>query len=100
MSNASAFCFVIALAATPALAAEPEKRAEEVYKNIQVLEGAPANQIGTIMDVMESALGVGCGHCHAPAAEGPGFAFDKDDKAAKRTTRKMVTMMRSINKQF
>lgn len=80
-------------------AAEPGKTAEQQFKNIQVLKGIPATQVGPAMDVMSSALGVGCPHCHVAAPNGP-WPMEKDDKQAKRTARKMVTMMQQINKQF
>lgn len=84
-----------------AVAAESGKRAEQQFKNIVVFKGVPAAQIDATMDVMAAALGVGCEHCHV-RADKPGvpWPMDKDDKQAKRTARKMVTMMRDINKQF
>ncbi len=89
----------ILLLAAVAAAAEPAQTAEQRFKNIQVLKGVPASQIGPAMDVMSSALGVGCPHCHVPAKNAP-WPMEKDDKAAKRTARKMVTMMQKINRDF
>jgi hypothetical protein len=94
------FLTVSAIVALGLSARASESTAEQVYKNIQVLKGTPALELGPIMDVMEAALGVGCGHCHARSPDGKGMAFDSDDKAAKRTARKMVTMTQAINKQF
>ncbi len=69
-------------------------KAEDYYKNIQVLKGVPANQIVPMMEYMRSALGgVRCQYCHnAP----PDFAGD--DKPQKRTGRKMLQMVMDINK--
>jgi hypothetical protein len=68
------------------------KMAEEVYKNIQVLKGVPADQVIPAMQFMSASLGVDCEHCHVE------HAFDKDDKKPKQTARKMVQMMFAINK--
>ena len=68
------------------------KKAEEVYKNIQVLKGVPADQVIPAMQFMSASLGVGCEHCHVE------HAFEKDDKKPKQTARKMVQMMFAINK--
>ena len=40
------------------------KTAEQVYKNIQVLRGMPAEQLNDAMHVIRGALGVGCEFCH------------------------------------
>jgi hypothetical protein len=84
-----------------AATAETAKPAEQQFKNIQVFKGVPASQIDATMDVMAGALGVGCGHCHVKAsAPGTPWPMEKDDKAAKRTARKMVVMMQKINQEF
>jgi photosynthetic reaction center cytochrome c subunit len=73
--------------------AEPApKKAEEVFKNIQVLKGVPANQIFPAMQFISASLGVRCEHCHVE------HAFDKDDKDHKKTARKMMEMMFAIDK--
>jgi photosynthetic reaction center cytochrome c subunit len=68
------------------------KTAEDVYKNIQILKGIPADQIIPSMQFMSASLGVECEHCHVE------HAFDKDDKKPKQTARKMMQMMFAINK--
>lgn len=84
-----------------AATAETAKPAEQQFKNIVVFKGVPASQIDATMDVMAGALGVGCGHCHVQAAApGTPWPMEKDDKAAKRTARKMVVMMQKINQEF
>jgi photosynthetic reaction center cytochrome c subunit len=69
-----------------------EKPAEQTFKNIQVLKGMPSSQLGPVMDFISSSLGVNCGFCHVPQQ------FDKDDKPAKVTARKMILMQFAINK--
>src|SRR5580658_208069 len=73
-------------------AAAGPKRAEEQYKNIQVLKGLPADQLIPAMQFITASLGVECEFCHVQGA------FEKDDKKTKQTARKMITMMFAIDK--
>src|SRR5579872_1649452 len=68
------------------------KKAEEQFKNIQVLKGIPAEQLIPTMQFISASLGVECDFCHVQGA------FDKDDKKPKQTARKMMEMMFAINK--
>jgi photosynthetic reaction center cytochrome c subunit len=76
---------------SPASAAGP-KKAEEQFKNIQVLKGIPADQLIPAMQFITASLGVECEFCHVESA------FEKDDKKPKQTARKMMEMMFAINK--
>jgi photosynthetic reaction center cytochrome c subunit len=67
------------------------KTAEQVYKNIQVLRDVPADQIMPAMQFITASLGVQCDFCHLENA------FEKDDKEAKQTARKMIRMVFAIN---
>jgi photosynthetic reaction center cytochrome c subunit len=67
------------------------KTAAETFKNIQVLKDAPAEQLIPAMQFISASLGVGCDHCHVRGG------FEKDDKEAKQTARKMMQMMFAIN---
>ncbi len=67
------------------------KKAEEQFKNIQVLKGVPAEQIFPTMQFITASLDVECDFCHVQGA------FEKDDKKNKQTARKMMAMMISIN---
>ncbi|MGB6460236.1 MAG: c-type cytochrome, partial [Candidatus Acidiferrum sp.] len=75
-----------------ASAGETPKKAEEVFKNIQVLKGVPADQLIPAMEFITSSLGVECSFCHV---EGH---FEKDDKKPKKTAREMMQMMFALNK--
>lgn len=77
--------------ALPAQSPQGAPPAEQVYKNIQVLKGTPADQIIPAMQFMTSALGVRCEHCHVEGA------FDKDDKKPKKRAREMMQMMFALN---
>lgn len=68
------------------------KRAEEQFKNIQVLKGIPADQLIPAMQFITASLGVECEFCHVEGAR------EKDDKKTKQTARKMMAMMFAINK--
>jgi photosynthetic reaction center cytochrome c subunit len=68
-----------------------EKKAEEQFKNIQVLKGIPADQVIPTMQFITASLGVECEYCHVQGA------FDKDDKKPKQVARKMIEMMFAIN---
>jgi photosynthetic reaction center cytochrome c subunit len=68
------------------------KKAEEEYKNIQVLKGIPADQLFPTMQFITASLGVECDFCHVQNA------FEKDDKKPKEIARKMMEMMFAINK--
>lgn len=68
------------------------KKAEEQFKNIQVLKGIPADDLIPTMQFITASLGVECDFCHEPKA------FEKDDKKPKQIARKMMEMMFAINK--
>ncbi len=69
------------------------KKIEEVSKNIKVLNGMPADQVIATMEFYEASLNVGCEFCHSPGG------LDKDDLKTKDTTRKMILMVRALNKE-
>jgi photosynthetic reaction center cytochrome c subunit len=68
------------------------KPAEQVYKNIQVLKGVPAEELIPAMQFITASLGVQCDFCHLENA------FEKDEKQTKQKARKMMRMMFAINK--
>jgi len=72
--------------------AASEKTAEQVYKNIQVLNGLRASELDGVMDFMSASLGVGCTHCHTNP-------WDSDAKSTKVGARRMIVMTRAINKE-
>src|ERR1700730_1248785 len=73
-------------AGVPATASAEPKKAEEQFKNIQILKGVPADQVMPAMQFIAASLGVGCEFCHVQGA------FEKDDKKTKQTARKMMPM--------
>ena len=68
-----------------------EERAEQKYKNIQLLKGLPSERLMKVMFAFKSSLGVDCTYCHIKDQ------FEKDDKPQKQTARKMIQLVRDTN---
>jgi photosynthetic reaction center cytochrome c subunit len=75
---------------------QAEQLAEQRYKNIQVLKGMPQSQVVPAMQFISSSLGVNCAHCHIN--NNGNWEFEKDDKTAKQTARRMIQMVFDINR--
>jgi len=84
-----------ALASNLALAQSQPLRAEEAFKNIQVLKGISAADFMGTMGIMTTALGFDCESCH-PAAGSDRVQWEVDTPR-KLMARRMVTMMANIN---
>ncbi len=69
------------------------------FENLQLLpKDINKGQLVGTMRGWATALGVRCTHCHVGPDNLVGMDFASDDKATKRTARKMLEMVRSINK--
>jgi hypothetical protein len=79
---------------------DDDKPAEEVYKNIQVLKGMPSKDLHMVMHFMRASLGVRCSFCHVHDDKTNKWIWESDDKEEKNTARKMITMVRGINKDY
>ena len=79
-------------AAQPARRTEA-KTAEQVYENIKVLRGTPADSFNQMMHLMSGQLGVDCEHCHLQKDR------VSDELEPKRTARQMIKMTADINKK-
>src|SRR5215212_6409588 len=77
-------------------AQQGEQLAEQRYKNIQVLKGMPESHVIPAMQFMSASLGVNCAHCHLNT--NGKWEFEKDDKPAKQTARRMIQMTFDLNK--
>ncbi len=75
----------------PLPASSKEERAEQKYKNIQLLRGIPSERLTKIMFSFKASLGVDCTYCHIKDE------FEKDDKPQKQTARKMIQLVRDTN---
>jgi hypothetical protein len=86
--------FTFALSSSPAetqQAAQGARTAEQVYKNIQVLKGLPANQFMAGMHDMSTSLGQECGFCHVED-------MASDANPMKAVARRMITMTQALNR--
>jgi len=82
--------------APPQNLAPAEKTADQVYKNIQVFKGLPESQFLPVMNFMNASLGVRCEFCHVN--KDGNWDYVSDEKAGKKTARKMIGMVGGINK--
>jgi photosynthetic reaction center cytochrome c subunit len=93
---ATVVCLVCAaLAGSQAVPAEKPLMADEVFKNIQVLKGIPADEFMGIMSLFSAALGQSCETCHDGKDGWASYALDTVPR--KVMARRMVTMMAAIN---
>lgn len=94
-SGSSASAAASAPAELPSLdplpAGSKEERAEQKYKNIQLLKGIPSDRLMKVMFAFKASLGVDCTYCHIKDQ------FEKDDKPTKQTARKMIQLVRDTN---
>ena len=97
--SARAFSITLILAVVTACVAfaqqppaVPGKTTEQVYKNIQVLQGMPSELLLPQMRLFSGALGGDCEFCHVDGDQ------SKDDKATKRMARQMIMMVMNLNK--
>jgi len=70
--------------------------AEQYFKNVQALRGIPVDEFMDTMGMFAAATGMNCVDCHVADAGGD-WAKYADDTAFKRTTRRMVAMVNTLN---
>ena len=98
-TTAAIFVASVALVGGQAAPAQRQPMAEEVFKNIQVLKGVPADEFLASMGFIANALSVNCTYCHVGEGGGGWDEYAKDtDK--KQMARKMMLMMTAINKTY
>jgi outer membrane lipoprotein-sorting protein len=79
--------------------AAPAGMAEQVFQNVQVLKGIPADQFLDTMGMFSAALLFDCVSCHAQEIISNPKAFSIATPRIQRA-RQMIVMMNTINKQF
>lgn len=105
MKRAFAWAFPILVVASVSLRAQSEpapapvarpavQTSAERYKNIQVMKDVPADQMNMSMHLITGQLGVTCEFCHIEPQ------FEKEDKAMKHVTRRMMLLTAEINKSL
>src|SRR5438874_10455441 len=93
-----AWLLVSATAYSQTTPVERPQMAEEVFKNVQVLKGIPVNEFLGIMGFFSASLGKSCVDCHDSDSGWENYVADKNPN--KRTARRMIEMVSSINKSF
>jgi len=73
--------------------------AENVFKNVQVLKGITVNEFMETMGVFSASTLLNCTDCHTKESAGNWENY-ADDTPIKRTARRMVQMMQTINQSF
>lgn len=68
----------------------PGPKAEDQFKDIQVLKGVPPTDFQTIMGIITVSLGVTCDYCHVPGA------FEKPHPM-KDVSRKWIQLVKQTN---
>jgi hypothetical protein len=86
------FLPLVVLAVSAAAETAP-KKAEEQFKNIQVLKGIPADDLFPTMQFISASLNKECDFCHVDHAN------EKDDKKEKQVARKMIAMTLAIDRE-
>ena len=92
---------VLLSGAVYAQTAAPERPqlAEEVFKNVQLLRGIPVKEFMGTMGMFSASTGLNCTECHVEEAGGDWSRY-ADDTDLKRTTRRMMGMVTSLNKSM
>jgi photosynthetic reaction center cytochrome c subunit len=83
---------------TAAKRAQTPVLAEVFFKNVQVLKGIPVSEFMDTMGFFAASLSLNCTSCHGleSASDVSKFA---DDTPLKQTARKMILMVRAINRE-
>jgi len=71
--------------------------AEDVFKNVQVLKGISVDEFMATMGFFAASLSLNCIDCHISESSGDWSRY-ADDTGLKRTTRRMVLMVNTLNK--
>ena len=79
--------------ALPVVIAAQDTRPPRPNENVKVLTELEGQPLRAEMQRMSAALGVKCDHCHVQGN------FASDEKAPKRTARRMIEMTRALNAQ-
>ena len=99
VTSAAMMCLVLGVQAGRGQAEPDQKsqKAEDVFKNVQVLRGISVKEFMGTMGFFSAALSLNCSDCHVQESNG---ILEKyaDDTPLKQTARKMVLMVNALNK--
>jgi len=85
------------MASSQAVQEPKPQMAEDVFKNVQLLKGIPVDEFMDTMGMISAALGMNCLDCHTSDSDTAWERFGADT-ALKRTSRRMIQMVSTINK--
>lgn len=78
-----------------------EKKEAKKFTNLKVFSKKISHDdLIAVMKNYNASLGVKCGFCHAPTADGSELDFASDAKEEKQIARKMQKMANAINKKY
>ena len=99
MVTATVFAFLLAsVRAVGQVPREPKPpMSEEVFKNVTVLKGIPVDEFMSTMGMFSAAVSLNCIDCHVPESV-QSLAKFAEDTPLKRTARRMISMMNTLNK--
>jgi outer membrane lipoprotein-sorting protein len=100
LCSAAACLLVVGLAngqAGQAAGAARQPMAEQVFKKVDILKGIPVDEFMDTMGMFSAALSLNCIDCHVPESVG-GWEKFADETPLKVTTRRMLNMVNTINK--
>jgi hypothetical protein len=86
-------------AANQAGPGQAPQMSENVFKNIQVLKGIPADEFMDVMGMFSAALGFDCVSCHSSDLYNDRAAFATATPLIQRA-RQMIVMMNAINRTY
>src|SRR5262245_37206721 len=72
--------------------------AEQVFKKVDILKGIPVDEFMDTMGMFSAALSLNCIDCHVPESVG-GWEKFADETPLKVTTRRMLNMVTTINRE-
>jgi hypothetical protein len=87
MTSMNRLLLLLMLAGASRVFPQEIKTAEQVYPNIEILKGMPADRVPLIMGVFNRVLGVECTHCHVESA------MEKGDKPTFAKARRMFQVI-------
>ena len=90
-------CVVVAIVNGQAAQAPRPPMADDVFKNVQILKGIPADEFMDTMGMLSASTGMNCTDCHTSDSTTTWEKF-ANDTPLKQTARRMMLMVNAINK--
>ena len=79
--------------------AERPQLSDEVFTNVQLLKGIPVKEFMGTMGLFSASLGMNCVECHVEESGGDWSRY-ADETDLKRTTRRMMGMVNTLNQSM